>query len=303
MKIFKNIILFNLMIAFAFLTSCVKNAESIDTIKARENDEAIQAFLVKNNLTAIKTGSGVYYIITKKNDLGKSAVLGDLVSYHFKTARLDGFALDSTSRKNNIPAYTPMGTINNIWNQLASVLKVGERATFLLPYTFAYGSSDKPNIPAYSPIQMDFSIEKTQTEDEQITSYVADNKYKTTKTTTGLHYAITKAEPSGAELKVGQSIKVKYSGRLLYFTNILDANKKITPVFDSGEFEFVLGSGTTIKGFDEGIAKMRVGEKATLIFPSTLGYGDIGSQKDASGYQKILPKSPLSFDIEVVSAK
>ncbi|MDP5120465.1 MAG: FKBP-type peptidyl-prolyl cis-trans isomerase [Spirosomaceae bacterium] len=52
-----------------------------------------------------------------------------------------------------------------------------------------------------------------------------------------------------------------------------------------------------MKGFDEGIAKLKVGEKGTLIFPSSLGYGAQGAGGDIPG------NAPLSFDIEVLAAR
>jgi len=124
------------------------------------------------------------------------------------------------------------------------------------------------------------------TEEEQIERYISKKSLVITeKTSSGLRYIRT-ADSQGAALKKGQTINVNYSGRLL-------SDKK----FDSGNFSFVLGGNGVIKGFDEGIAKMKIGEKATLIFPSSLGYGSQGAGSDIPG------NSPLVFDIEVVSAK
>jgi FKBP-type peptidyl-prolyl cis-trans isomerase len=123
-------------------------------------------------------------------------------------------------------------------------------------------------------------------EEDQINSYVTSkNLTVTEKTASGLRYIVTKANASGAALKAGQTINVNYAGTFL-------SGKS----FDSGNFSFVLGAGRVVQGFDEGIAKMRVGEKAIIIFPSTLGYG-------SSDYSGIPGGSPLVFDIEVVSAK
>lgn len=125
------------------------------------------------------------------------------------------------------------------------------------------------------------------TEEEQIESYIkSKNLTITEKTATGLRYILTKANASGTSLKKGQLVTVNYAGRLL-------SDKS----FDSGTFAFNLSVGQVVLGFDEGIAKMKVGEKATLIFPSSLGYGAQGAGKDIPG------NSPLVFDIEVVSAK
>ena len=134
------------------------------------------------------------------------------------------------------------------------------------------------------------SSEETLTpeqENQKIEAYITSKKLTITeKTTSGLRYILTKANAAGAKVANGQTISVIYAGRLL-------TDKQ----FDAGNFSFVLGSGGAIAGFDQGIAKMRVGEKATLIFPSTLGYGSRSQGSDIPAY------SPLVFDIEVVSAK
>lgn len=125
------------------------------------------------------------------------------------------------------------------------------------------------------------------TEEQQIENYIKNNNLVVTeKTATGLRYILTKANPTGASIKSGQSVTVKYTGKLL-----------TDRTFDAGTFSFFLGAGQVIEGFDEGIAKMKVGEKATLIFPSSLGYGSRGAGADIPG------NSPLLFEIEVVSAK
>lgn len=123
-------------------------------------------------------------------------------------------------------------------------------------------------------------------EEDQINSYVTSkNLTVTEKTASGLRYIVTKANPTGAALKAGQNINVNYAGTFL-------SGK----AFDSGNFSFILGAGRVVEGFDEGIAKMRVGEKAIIIFPSSLGYGP-------DDYNGIPGGSPLVFDIEVVSAR
>ena len=125
------------------------------------------------------------------------------------------------------------------------------------------------------------------TEDEQIESYVkSKNLTITEKTPSGLRFILTSANATGAKLAARQNVTVKYAGRLL-------TDKQ----FDAGTFSFVLGVGQVVGGFDEGIAKLKVGEKGTIIFPSSLGYGSAGAGRDIPG------NSPLIFDIEVVSAR
>ncbi len=95
---------------------------------------------------------------------------------------------------------------------------------------------------------------------------------------------------AGDVATVGSRVVVQYTGR---FTD--------GKVFDSsvprGEpFEFVLGSGQVIKGWDQGVAGMKVGGKRTLTIPPELGYGE----KD---YGPIPGNSTLIFDVELLKVK
>ena len=110
------------------------------------------------------------------------------------------------------------------------------------------------------------------------------------KTTSGLEYIETEAG-TGAQAEAGKTVSVHYTGKL-----------QDGKVFDSsisrGEpISFQLGKGKVIKGWDEGIALMKVGGKAQLIIPPDLGYGERG----AGGV--IPPNATLVFDVELVSVK
>jgi FKBP-type peptidyl-prolyl cis-trans isomerase FkpA len=96
---------------------------------------------------------------------------------------------------------------------------------------------------------------------------------------------------NGAEAKAGSTVKVHYTG---WLTN----GKKFDSSVDRHEpIEFTLGSGMVIKGWDEGIAGMKVGGRRQLHIPAKLGYGERGAG-DA-----IPPNSDLVFDCALVDVK
>jgi peptidylprolyl isomerase len=115
-----------------------------------------------------------------------------------------------------------------------------------------------------------------------------------TKSLTGLQYKDTKVG-SGATPKLGQTAVVHYTGWLY---NNGEKGKKFDSSRDRGQpFEFPLGQGQVIKGWDEGVETMKVGGKRTLVIPPELGYGARG----AGGV--IPPNAWLIFDVELVGVK
>ena len=109
-------------------------------------------------------------------------------------------------------------------------------------------------------------------------------------TETGLTYIVTK-KGEGAQLKAGDEIIVNYTG-------LLTSGQKFDSSLDRGEpFSFPLGAGRVIKGWDEGFQKLKVGDHATLVIPSTIAYGERG----AGGV--IPPGATLIFIVEVIGVK
>jgi peptidylprolyl isomerase len=111
------------------------------------------------------------------------------------------------------------------------------------------------------------------------------------QTESGLNYKITQENPSGKSPKSGDMVSVHYEGRLVDGTVFDSSYKRGNPI------EFPLGQRRVIAGWDEGIALLKTGEKATLVIPSDLGYGPNG----AGGV--IPPNATLVFDVELVDIK
>jgi len=107
-------------------------------------------------------------------------------------------------------------------------------------------------------------------------------------TDSGLRYNII-SKNNGNKPKVGDTVKVHYKGQLIDGTVFDSSYKRNEPI------EFKLGIGQVIKGWDEGISLLSVGEKARFLIPGNLAYGEMG----AGGI--IPPNADLIFDIELVS--
>lgn len=91
----------------------------------------------------------------------------------------------------------------------------------------------------------------------------------------------------------GDNVFVHYTGKLQ------DGTKFDSSVDRGQPFNFILGAGMVIKGWDEGILGMKVGEKKTLTIPAEKGYGALGVPDNKGGYI-IPPNATLVFDVELV---
>ena len=154
-------------------------------------------------------------------------------------------------------------------------MRVSPRARFIMALTFAAASVTVIGATAS-------------------TKAMAQAAGKTMTTPSGLQITDTKVG-EGASPRTGQTCVMHYTG-WLYQNGA--KGKKFDSSLDRGEpFEFAIGTHQVIRGWDEGVATMKVGGKRTLIIPPEQGYGARG----AGGV--IPPNATLIFDVELLDVK
>ena len=169
------------------------------------------------------------------------------------------------------------------WEEGMLNMKAGGKRLLVIPPDLAFGEQGANGVPPNSTLVME--VELVELREPTVMTDVADDDY--TVTESGLKY-YDMVEGEGDSPVTGQTVVVDYTGWLengLQFDSSIDRG---TP------FSFVIGEGNVIKGWDEGVASMKVGGKRQLVIPAELGYGETGS----GGL--IPPGATLIFDVELI---
>jgi len=270
-------------VIFAFgiilgMTSCLSDVELADEVKAKESNAQILSYYAKLNQSPTALADGSYYFVTKPNATGETASKGDTIKMRYVLSNLlTGEVLDSTKT----PMIYQYGFYNPVFAKLMAYLKEGEQAVMAIPGT----SQSFVGLPAYTPLKVLVKDYVVRSQNDQIEEYIAKKKLKVTEQfPNGLRYI--QLNPGTGEIPAsGKVVKLKYTGRFLNGF-AFDGNMART---DS--FSVTIGGKTTVVGFQTGIEKMRLGERAIVVFPSPIGYGEKGSGSSIPGY------TPLSFEI------
>lgn len=236
------------------------------------------------------TASGLKYKITQKGN-GAKASAGAKVSVHYTGTLTDGKKFDSSKDRNQPISFTlGQGQVIKGWDEGIALLQVGDKAIFTIPPTLGYGANGAggvipPNATLIFEVELVDVKEPIKPWDVKSTDTIT--------TASGLQYIIVEKASNTEALKAenGKTVDVHYTG---FLTN----GKVFDSSIERGEpISFELGQGRVIKGWEEGIALMHVGDKLRLIIPSNLGYGPNG----AGGV--IPPNATLLFDVELVNVK
>ena len=258
------------------------------------------------------TATGLQYKFYKDKE-GPTAKVGDFIKLRFAMKTEKDSLLRSTFNDPS-PIEMPLqtGTFKGSLEEGLALMSPGDSAIFLVNADSLFSKMFNAPLPAFIRKGSNISFiikmvgkmtadekrvedakiaaESVTKEDKDIQEYMTKNKLKGTKTTSGLYYVQTKPG-TGAKAEKGKTVSVHYTGTLLNGT-------KFDSSVDRGQpFEFNLGSGQVIQGWDEGIAMMNIGEKGILLIPSRLGYGPRG----AGG--SIPPNATLVFEVELLDVK
>lgn len=135
------------------------------------------------------------------------------------------------------------------------------------------------------------TVKRTVTPKKVVTTKsVVVKKSAAITTLSGLTYIVTQPG-TGARLKAGDTVTVHYTGLLTNGVKFDSSHDRNDPI------SFPLGQGKVIKGWDEALQKLRVGDRATLFIPPSIGYGSRGSGR------AVPPDATLIFVIEVVGVQ
>jgi peptidylprolyl isomerase len=239
------------------------------------------------------TASGLKYKITE-HGTGRQVLKGDKVTAHYTGLLTDGKKFDS-SRDRNQPFSFKVGVGQVIagWDEGFLLLKVGDKATFTIPPQIGYGSSVAgggiipPNSTLFFDVEVIDAVDAPKPQPAVPYDIVG---LDTVKMQSGLRF-IKIETGTGIKAQQGKYVSVHYTGYLL-------DGKKFDSSVERGEpIEFQLGRGLVIKGWEEGIELMHVGDKMRFIIPSELAYGEKGAPN------AIPPNATLVFDCELVDVQ
>lgn len=235
------------------------------------------------------TASGLRYRVTELGK-GKQVEAGDKATVHYTGKLTNGTKFDSSKDRNQPFTFkVGAGQVIKGWDEGLQLLKVGDKATFVIPAELAYGDRDMGSIPPKSTLVFDIEVIDAKAAPKIVPF---DTKGKDTVTTaSGLRY-INVVEGKGAQAQNGKTVKVHYTGYLM------DGKVFDSSIERDDPISFPLGNGMVIRGWEEGIALMKVGDKKRLIIPSELGYGERGA-----GGGLIPANATLIFDVELVEVQ
>lgn len=252
-----------------------------------------------------KTATGLKYKIIK-DVAGTNAAVGNYVTIHFQFRNFKDSLINSSIGRDPLELKVQK-TFKGSLEEGFTMMSAGDSMIFEVPSDSLGFPNRPPFIPVGSMVYFRVKMlnvmteaqyqaamlkrieEQKAKEDLQIKNYIQSKGYTARKLPSGM-YIVTTQPGTGVNPTVGQNVQVHYTGLLL------NGQKFDSSVDRGSPFSFPLGQGRVIKGWDEGIADLKIGEKAVLLIPSYMGYGMQGSPPTIPG------NSILIFEVELLNA-
>jgi len=302
----KRIFTIAILLNFAFLISCGQNETSM--FPGYEKKE-----------------ENLYIKYLNKNEGGREIVYGDVITLKMKYTTQDDSVLFET-----LPGQPPVKMQADTGNYEGDIMGAfigmheGDSASIIVSAdSFFIKTAGMPMRPDFidsaSVLYFTINVDKVQTMEELqaeqnaanadkvaeeeaiLAAYLEENGITTEANPSGLIY-ISKQEGTGVQAAAGDDVRVHYEGKLVdgtYFDTSVEEVAKANGLYNERRpyepFQFTLGQGQVIPGWDEGLAMMKQGGKATLIIPSSIGYG---ANPRPGGVIK--PFNTLIFEVELV---
>lgn len=279
------------------------NIEKMKATMEAASKKALIEYVAENNITVTPEPSGIYIIPMEKGK-GRCPVKGEQVEVDFASYLLDGQSVGSTiGSPDKLKFVLGEGLTIQGWEEIVPKMHVGERVKAIIPFNLAYGEHSVGEIPSYSNLVYDIKLLSITTAEElkkqaeaadkalqaqsesAFADYLKENNL-TECTSSGLYY-VKSVSTSGAQPQVGQTARIKFNAIYLDGTPLGDSDQL------GGFYDVAYGQGNVLRGLEEGIGLMRVGEQTRLVIPYTLAYG-------GNAYGNIPPYSNFIFDVELI---
>ncbi|MBI3512035.1 MAG: FKBP-type peptidyl-prolyl cis-trans isomerase [Bacteroidetes bacterium] len=244
--------------------------------------------VLNHDTSWINISDGIRYHIKAKGN-GPAIQKWDKVTMRYVGRLMNDTVFDATYHHNNQPLSFHLCKHEVIagWDSVVLRLHGGDVAEMYLPSKYGYGSRINGKIPPNSNLK--FQVEVISVQPHSV-PWNATGK-DTIKTPSGLKIIFLDSHPDGKMAKNGNKVTVHYDGFLI------DGYPFDSSVERDQPFTFTLGTDPVIKGWAEGIMMMHEGDKAQLIIPFSLGYGEMG-------YPGVIPpRSTLIFDVQLLEVK
>ncbi|KAF5083641.1 FKBP-type peptidyl-prolyl cis-trans isomerase [anaerobic digester metagenome] len=313
-------VLFQAVLIVLLFASCNKEGEDYEAIEKIR----IDAYLQVSPYNFEAQENGLYYCVLE-DGTGQKPVSGDFISFSYSVRVIGSTSvfdtnIEDTAKEYNIysksryyaPLFNPLLHEEFPYRRLVrgveegvKLMKEGERAMFIVPFSLGYGRTSYSQIPAYSTLIFDIRLDGVYTNpedysDQVINEYVGSNYPDLSPTDEG-YYFVELLPGEGELLNDGDVIEIDYTayfvdGPAFYTTDqSIAVEHGIYSAYNTYKPEsFTIGSNNLIEGFSLAALRMREKSKARLIFPPKYAFGKYGNSL-------VGPYMPIIVDLSINS--